>query len=141
MNRPLWCALPCRGVLSYLQLVGEQHRAVDTHMAGFLTLLTQLQQGHLANMDREEGVSTAATCSIPCTLPSSDTDQLQMPLYNKLSIPKPHKRLAARACCQHGALLFDDAYTAAGVAFRPRRWQCGCAWQSAAPSFPWTAGS
>lgn len=40
------CAVSCRGVMSYLQVVGEQHHQVENHMAAFTTRVAELRAKH-----------------------------------------------------------------------------------------------
>jgi len=44
--------------MAFLQLVGEQHLMVSTHMERFTTLLQQLQQGNLLSLGHDGTVST-----------------------------------------------------------------------------------
>jgi len=59
----------CRAVMSYLQVVGEQHHQLENHMAAFTSRLTELQAKHnmLLPGAVEVGVtlyaSTAAICA------------------------------------------------------------------------------
>lgn len=43
---PASSVLRCRAVMSYLQVVGEQHHQVESHMAAFTSRLTDLRSRH-----------------------------------------------------------------------------------------------
>lgn len=46
-NRIVCCTvLQIRAVMSYLQVVGEQHKLVEQHMNSFTALITELQQAY-----------------------------------------------------------------------------------------------
>lgn len=58
--------------MSFVQVVGEQHLTVASHMAGFTALLQQLQMGNLVSFNAQDDVRRVARVHGLAARPSAD---------------------------------------------------------------------